>query len=246
MVIGSEIIYFPELSSTNSYAIQLLASGRPQEGTIVRAGYQTAGRGQPGNKWESESGKNLLFSIIIYPSRIRAHEQFIISMALSLGVHDFVRSKINGCTIKWPNDIYVKNDKIAGILIENSLAGPRISYSVAGIGFNLNQEIFTGDAPNPVSLKKLTGKEYDPEETLSTMAQFLDERYSQLINGEFRQIRNDYMSNLYRYGATVFFRDKSGEFEGRITSVLDDGKMIITDRKGGVKGYYFKEIEFIL
>jgi BirA family biotin operon repressor/biotin-[acetyl-CoA-carboxylase] ligase len=205
MIIGSEIMYFPELSSTNSYAIQLLGSGRPAEGTIVRAGFQTAGRGQPGNKWESESGKNLLFSIITYPSRIKAHEQFIISMALSLGVHDFVRSKIKGCTIKWPNDIYVKNDKIAGILIENSLSGPRISYSVAGIGFNLNQEKFNGNAPNPVSLKLLTGEDYDPEITLSAMASFLDERYSQLINGEFRQIRNDRSKYALISGKPVHF-----------------------------------------
>lgn len=246
MVIGSNIISFPELTSTNSHAIRLLDTERPVEGTIISTAHQTAGRGQPGNKWESEAGKNLLFSVILYPSMIRPVEQFIISMALSLGIHDFLKDKIQKCTIKWPNDIYAGNDKIAGILIENSLTGPKISYSVAGIGLNVNQTRFLSSAPNPVSMKLITGIDYDTELCLQELARSLDKRYDMLKEGEFRLIKNDYLSSLYRYGEWSRFKDGYGLFEARITSVLDDGKLILENRQKTGKGYYFKEIEFII
>lgn len=245
MIIGSEIIFLENVTSTNSHAVSLLSRERPQEGTILYTGHQSAGRGQPGSKWESEPGKNLLFSVILYPSIVKPEDQFVISMALSLGMTDFISSITPDCRVKWPNDIYIKDDKIAGILIESTILGPRIEYLVAGIGLNVNQLKFPENLPNPVSLKMITGKEYDPEECLKELATCLDRRYSFIRTGASGRIKQDYISKLYRYGQWCAFRNSSGIFEGRITDVRNDGEMIIEKRSGEQSGFYFKEVEFI-
>ncbi|MCX6329107.1 MAG: biotin--[acetyl-CoA-carboxylase] ligase, partial [Bacteroidia bacterium] len=161
MIIGSILNFYKNLSSTNDQASLLLKTESPPEGTVIYTDSQSAGRGQKDNKWESDEGKNLLISIILYPKSIAPENQFYISMAVSLGICDFIDSFFPGSKIKWPNDIYIKNDKIAGILIENSILGETIENSVAGIGININQEKFSDVVPNPVSIKMVTGNEYD-------------------------------------------------------------------------------------
>jgi len=163
MIIGSEIIFLSNVVSTNTTAADYIRSGMTREGMVIRAGYQSAGKGQLGNSWESEDGKNLLFSIILFPNMLAATEQFLLCEFISLGIHDYLNTIISGCKIKWPNDIYAGDDKIAGILIENSLAGNAITSSVAGIGLNINQEVFSEQIPNPVSLKMITGINYDTD-----------------------------------------------------------------------------------
>ena len=246
MIIGSNLIFRENLPSTNSYTGKLLRDGKLPEGTIVYTNYQSEGRGQPGNKWESEDGKNLLISILIFPSMINPVNQFIISMAISLGICDFVGREIPWCTVKWPNDIYVNNDKIAGILIENSIMGDNIEYSIAGIGLNVNQDIFLSNAPNPVSMKLLTGKEFDLSKCLSQLAADLDKRYKQVVSGNYDVIRNEYIAKLYGRNEWINFRDKKGFFSGRILSVAESGKLQIEKKSGIRTEYYFKEIEFIL
>src|SRR4030043_1139663 len=157
MIIGSNIIPYENLTSTNTEAALLLKKNNIPEGTVIHTEYQTAGRGQHGNRGESEKGKNLLISIILYPGSVKSEEQFLISMTISLGICDFVDRYLEGSKVKWPNDIYFKDDKIAGILIENSLMGDTIESSVAGIGLNINQENFPGEIRNPVSLRMITG-----------------------------------------------------------------------------------------
>lgn len=246
MIIGSNLIFRENLPSTNSYTGQLLRDGNLPEGTIVYTNYQSEGRGQSGNKWESEDGKNLLISILIFPSMIKPVNQFIISMAISLGICDFVGREIPWCNIKWPNDIYVNNDKIAGILIENSIMGDNIEYSIAGIGLNVNQDKFLSNAPNPVSMKLLTGKEFDLAKCLSQLSADLDKRYKQVISENCDVIRNEYTAKLYRRNEWINFRDQGGIFSGRILSVTESGKLQI-EKKSGMRGEYcFKEIEFIL
>jgi BirA family biotin operon repressor/biotin-[acetyl-CoA-carboxylase] ligase len=246
MIIGSSLIFRENLPSTNSYTGQLLRDEPLPEGTIVYTNYQSEGRGQPGNKWESEDGKNLLISILIFPSMINPVNQFIISMAISLGICDFLSREIPCCTIKWPNDIYVNNDKIAGILIENSIMGNNIEYSIAGIGLNVNQDKFLSNAPNPVSMKLLTGKEFDLAKCLSQLATDLDKRYKQVVSENYDLIRNEYVVKLYRRNEWINFRDQEGIFSGRILSVAESGKLQV-EKKSGLRGeYYFKEIEFNL
>lgn len=245
MLIGNNIIHKDELTSTNTFALGLLATGRPPEGTIVSTFNQTAGRGQPGNKWESEKGKNLSFSIILYPNSISPDSQFIVSMAISVGINDFIAEKVPGGTIKWPNDIYMKDDKIAGLLIESSTMGNKVLYMVAGIGLNVNQVEFRSEATNPVSLKQLTGVEYDLNECLLELAASIDYRYGQLSQGKLNLIRSEYHKQLYRIGKWAAFSDSSGKFKGSIRSVSDDGMLTIEKESGKTGYYYFKEVEFI-
>lgn len=246
MIIGSNIIFFEDMPSTNTHATGLIRTTTVPEGTIIRAAYQSAGRGQMGNHWESEKGKNLLISIILYPVRIKPSDQFLISMAVSLGISDFIGREISGCKIKWPNDIYVNNDKIAGILIENSIMENSILNSVAGIGLNINQREFLTDAPNPVSMSLLTGREYDLEVSLNRLATALDQRYFQLMSGDHGEIRRNYISQLYRFNEWNVFRDSAGTFSGCILSVKDEGMLQIERNDMTIRDYTFKEVDFIL
>jgi len=245
MIIGSKQFFFESLPSTNSYALQLLKDEEVGEGTIIRANFQTKGRGQTGNRWESEDGKNLLISVILYPTELDPSYHFYITMSVSLAVCDFLQRYIPDCKIKWPNDIYVKNDKIAGILIENSIMGDHFEYSVVGIGLNINQKKFTGDAPNPVSLVILTGVSYDIGICLNQLASDLDKRYKQLISEDFSKIRREYTSQLYRLNEWWNFKDSKGLYSGKILSVSDNGHLTIKRESGGSSEYSYKEVMFI-
>ena len=245
MIIGSKLIFIENLTSTNTYSLSLLRNETPSEGTIVYTNYQTGGRGQTGNVWESEDGKNLLFSIILYPFSIKPPDQFIISKVISLGICDFLKEFTSKVTIKWPNDIYVGNDKIAGILIENLLMNGKIESCVAGIGININQEIFRSDAPNPVSLTLLTGETYQLTYCLKKLAANLDLRYKQLINGKFSKINSDYISNLYRLGEWHNYRNSDKIFTGRIVSITTTGMLQIEEQNGLIHDYSFRDVDFI-
>ena len=246
MIIGSDIIFFEELPSTNTYAASLIRKKQIAEGTIIRAAFQSSGRGQMGNQWESEAGKKLLISIILYPSGIEPSDQFLLSMMVSLGISDFLGGEISDCKIKWPNDIYVNNDKIAGILIENSIMENAIVNSVAGIGLNINQREFLTSAPNPVSMSLLTDREYDLEICLRQLCSAIDKRYFQLVSGNQTEMRSNYISQLFRHNEWSDFRDKAGTFTGRILSVRDDGALKIERKDGDILHYSFREVDFIL
>ncbi len=245
MIIGSKIIFGKNLTSTNTHASVLLKMNHLQEGTIIYTNFQTEGRGQKGNSWESEDGKNLLISIILFPTIIKPPEQFLISKAVSLGICDFLQRHVNNVSIKWPNDIYVNDDKIAGILIDVSLINNEIENAIAGIGLNINQEKFHSDAPNPVSLSQLKKKNFDLNNCLATLAIDLDKRYKQLLSGQRSLIDKEYISRLYRFKKWSEFMDPHGIFEGRIISVSDSGDLKIEDRRGRVIGYSFKEVTFM-
>ncbi len=246
MIIGTKIISFKNLTSTNTYAANLLKSEEVTEGTIIRAAFQSAGRGQSGNAWESETGMNLLISIILFPRGIAPDEQFLISMMVSLGISDFLKKYFPSCRIKWPNDIYVNDDKIAGILIENSIMDNVIVNSIAGIGLNINQSVFAGNAPNAVSMRMITGKTFNTDECLTALAGSLDVRYARLKAGEDSEIRDNYKAQLYRLNEWAGFRDSEKIFSGRIISVDNEGKLMIELQNGKIKGYSFREVDFIL
>jgi BirA family biotin operon repressor/biotin-[acetyl-CoA-carboxylase] ligase len=168
-------------------------------------------------------------------------------MAVSLGICELLDKFIPGSKIKWPNDIYVNNDKIAGILIESTIMGSQIESCVAGIGLNINQTIFLSDAPNPVSLKLLTGKDFNTDELLQDLSVALDKKYKQLLNEDFETIMKEYISRLYKINVWSDYRDKTGAFAGRIISVHENGLIKIEKKKTGiVTEYSFKEVEFIL
>jgi BirA family biotin operon repressor/biotin-[acetyl-CoA-carboxylase] ligase len=246
MIIGSKIFFFENLPSTNTHAIELLKENRLPEGTIIQTNYQIAGRGYSVNKWESEDSKNLLISIVLYPTFIKPEDQFSISMSISLGICDFLEQFIPGCTIKWPNDIYVLNDKIAGILIESSITGDKMEYTIAGIGLNINQTLFSKNIPNPTSLRLVTGTDNDTQECLNELALTIDKRYKQLISGETDRIKDEYISRLYRLNTWSEFKDEKGLFTGRILNVNEEGRLLIEKMDTTVGEYAFKEIDFII
>jgi len=245
MIIGSKLIFLKNLPSTNSYAASLVKEKEVSEGTIIYTNYQSMGRGQGWNKWESEENKNLLISIILFPSMIKPAEQFLLSMVVSLGICDFLDLYTTTISIKWPNDIYVNNDKIAGILIENSIMGDLIEHTIAGIGININQSKFLSDAPNPVSLTNLTGGQFDLSQCLSQLASSLDKWYNHLISGDSELIKHDYISRLYHYKKWYKYQDLKGTFKGRIVNVSDTGKLMVERESGSVNEFSYKEIDFI-
>jgi len=245
MIIGSEYIFFENLPSTNNYASVLLKNQFIQEGTIIHTKFQTAGKGVAGNRWESEPGKNLLFSIILCPVMIKPEDQFIISKAVSLGILDYLKQYTDKVSIKWPNDIYANDDKIAGILIETTIIGSVMESAIAGIGLNINQKVFLSDTPNPVSLSNLTNQEYDLEEALFNLVYHLNRRYNQLFEGYLDVVEKDYLVNLYRAGIYSQFRDTDGTFRGKIDCVNSSGLLSIIDESGKYRYYRYKEVIFL-
>ena len=243
MIIGSHFIFCKNIASTNTFASGLIQSESVPEGTIIYTNYQSAGRGQKGNRWESEDGKNLLFSIVLFPAMVRPEDQFIISIFVSLGICDFLKKLVPDCKIKWPNDIYAGDDKIAGILIENSIISDAIVNTIAGIGLNINQEEFPEELPNPVSLKILNGKEYDPFYCLKQLAGCLDMRYKQVISGSWDELRNEYISSLYQLNIWRKFKSGNENFQGKIVSVNDSGCLKIEEKAGNFREFSFKQID---
>lgn len=245
MIIGSDILYFDSLASTNVTAAQMLTEQKPEEGTVIMAGFQTAGKGQKGNSWESAEDMNLLFSVILYPSSLQADEQFLLSMAISLGICDFLENHLPRPDIKWPNDIYAGGKKIAGILIENSILGGMIEYSVAGTGININQKKFSPGISGAVSLGTITGKEYDTGSLFRQVLHFLDLRYKQLLYGDRDAIREEYFSNLYRAGEWHNYSSDGVVFRGAIRGVSPSGILTVEKEGNEYCEFSFREIQYL-
>ncbi len=243
-IIGSAIQHISSIDSTNNYAATQLLTKSLSDGLVIVAYSQNVGRGQGQNKWESEPGKNLTFSIVLYPEFLEFPNQFKLSKVISLGVLDFLNSLPIKACVKWPNDIYLGTGKVAGILIENSIRGSKLCSAVVGIGLNINQQIFTSNAPNPVSISQVTGIIYPLEEALTQLCGFLDARYQQLIQKDFGSIDIDYLANLYRCGIWSDYSDQEGDFEGRIMGVDAIGQLEIEKRNGEIVKYQFKEVVF--
>ena len=238
-----KVIHIDETDSTNHWlkSHQLIANSL--EPTAIWADYQTAGRGCGTNTWESERGKNLLFSMLIHPENLPANKQFQISMAISLAIVDALGQLVGDLSIKWPNDIYWRNGKIGGILIENTLKGNLIKESIIGVGLNVNQREFHSDAPNPVSLWQITGQETNREQLLKDILQAFDNQKS--ISGS-DPFAPRYTQMLYRRKGFHPYADKNGVFMAEITGVEEDGHLLLLDDNGKQRRYAFKEVQFII
>jgi BirA family transcriptional regulator, biotin operon repressor / biotin---[acetyl-CoA-carboxylase] ligase len=241
----ASILYLNETDSTNQYLINLLELKKLDEGTAVVSFTQTKGRGQRGNKWQSEPGKNICYSIVIHPEFIPARNQFIISQVIALAVKSFLDDYTKNISIKWPNDIYCNNKKIAGILIENQLNGSLISNSVIGIGININQENFVPELPNPTSLFQITGKEFDLEELSNKLHNKIVLSLEELSRETEDDIQRFYVNNLYRRDGFHAYRDEKGDFSAKIRGVNAQGNLILEHEDGTVKSYAFKEVAYI-
>ncbi|MDL2282591.1 biotin--[acetyl-CoA-carboxylase] ligase [Parabacteroides sp. OttesenSCG-928-G06] len=232
--------------STNSSLRERIGNRLLPEGSVVWADVQTAGRGQMGNSWESEAGSNLTFSVALYPDVLPANRQFLISQITALSVQETLQQHTDGITIKWPNDIYWQDKKICGMLIENDIAGSAIYCSVIGVGINLNQEIFHSNAPNPVSLKQITGLDYDREELLHQFLSRFYHYYLLLLQEGEEEIRRLYIHALYRKEGFYFYEDESGRFEASIHSIEPTGHLNLQLHDGSLRRYAFKEVSFVI
>ena len=253
------IKWYQTIDSTNSQAARELATA--EEGTVWIADFQTAGRGQRGNKWESSKSENLTFSILFRPHFLSPAQQFQISQIASLGVCRYLMCKGVDAMIKWPNDIYIGNKKICGMLIEHSISSDKLSGSIVGIGLNLNQRIFASDAPNPTSLSLELGGEYDRREELSSLLGFICTAYQELEDGFHKELDAEYTRHLYRLGQFHKFIEipydanvnmpvekitGGKEITARIIGVDKYGCAILEHLNGEKHTYPFKGIRYII
>lgn len=232
-------IELPEAASTNSVA----ASGSFAYNSVVYTLCQSAGRGCGKNSWESEPGKNIAMTMVLGDMGVSIQSQFAISMAVALGCYDYLSGYVEGVSVKWPNDIYVGDKKIAGILIEHSITGATLSRSLCGVGMNINQELFVSDAPNPVSLKQLVGIDFDVREELKKLVNAISIRLESVTNYDL--LRSEFMRNIFRKDGVWGWRDESGEFSAHIVGIDDFGRLQLQLQSGEIRTYGFKEIRYI-
>jgi BirA family biotin operon repressor/biotin-[acetyl-CoA-carboxylase] ligase len=244
---GQQLVWLPACPSTNTVAQQLQRENRASEGCTVITGHQTAGRGQRGNQWEAAAHENLTLSVIWQPTFLAATEQFLLSQAVALASLDWARrwlgaSGETSLRVKWPNDLYVGNQKLGGILIENTLSGPKIQYSIVGIGLNVNQQDFA--VPTATSLGRLTGRHYDLAEAAARLLECLEARYLQLRAGRVRQLRQEYLAALYRYRQPHQFLVDGLPVMGEIVGVEVDGRLAV-QLSEGVRHFGLQEIRYL-
>ncbi len=268
-MIGSPILELQRVDSTNVYANSLLEKTDLKEGTVIWAHEQFDGKGQNSNKWESEAGKNLTFTIILKPVFLRPDRQFLLTKAISLGVLDFIRNSMRVSDsdnptemadgsyhggdaresvfcIKWPNDIFIIKHKIAGILIENKIIGNCLDVSVVGIGVNINQSIFDQKTPHPMSMIHLLHREIELKAALQSVCKSIDHWYSVLREGFIGDLDQAYNRHLMGFEEWRNFVSQGNMMEGKITGVDPLGRLLINTRDGQLMAYNHKEIEYHL
>ena len=244
--IGHTVERLDTIDSTNNYAAKLLSETKVLNGTVILAKNQISGRGQQGNVWTVESGKNLTLSVVLNQLPIKSDEQFLLSQWISMSVIDLLKGFNIDAEIKWPNDILIsKNkEKIAGILIENSLRGKEINHSIIGLGMNVNQTNFDSET-NATSLVLSENEVFDLDDVFEKLLQCLNANYLILCNQQER-LRKIYFSHLLGFKTSLKYQDSNGEFFAKIDSILPDGRLVLLDEIGEKRIYVFKEVNLIL
>lgn len=234
-------IHLNSVESTNIYAHKLLQEENVSEGLVVTTDFQEKGKGQLTKKWASSKGKNLMMSVLFCPN-VKVRYQFDWSKMVAISLVEALDSlAVQNVQIKWPNDILIDGEKIAGVLIENTLIGEVISNSIIGIGMNVNQINFPSFARKATSMKSLTGIKYDLTELRNLVLEKLKSNY--LLFPQ-KAMQAKYLELLYGYGAPMHFKDSGGEFIGVILGVLPDGRLQL-NKNGKLKDYDVKELVFL-
>ena len=257
-------MFIDETHSTSSLLRETYDDSLPHLFTI-RTDFQTAGRGQAGNSWESEKGKNLLFSTLLRYPEVEAANQWRLSMLVAVAVREAITSilsplasRLSSITIKWPNDIYYNDQKLVGILIENTLSGRQIAYTIAGVGINVNQTQWLSNALNPVSMKQITGEECDVENLLNAFLEAI-QRWE---TASTEQLREEYIKHLYRRTGWHSYVEREvsvaptniqlssqpadGVFLAQWVDITPQGEWVLRLKSGEEKRYHFKQIRFVL
>jgi BirA family biotin operon repressor/biotin-[acetyl-CoA-carboxylase] ligase len=226
---GQQLIWLPVCASTNTEAQALIVQNRASDGCTVITDFQTAGRGQRGNQWEAAPAENLMLSVVWHPTFMAAAQQFRLSQAVALGLHDWAIALLGPdpkVKLKWPNDLYYGDQKLGGVLIENSLSGTKIQHSIIGIGLNINQQTFA--VPTATSVGQLTGRAYARDALAARLLECLERRYLQLRAGQVGKLRQEYLQALYRYQETHLFSISGKTVSGQIVGVEDDGRLAVS------------------
>jgi len=258
LFVGRNQIKLEEIDSTNNYAGRVLQQERPPEGTVILAAYQTGGRGQRGNNWISEPGQNLLCSFVLYPVFLRLKDQFLLNKAIALALYRTVDLIVPASfvRIKWPNDILLENRKLAGILLENTVAGSQIVSCVAGIGLNLNQTEFPDQsasevkdqhpsAISPVSLKQELEVDINPEFVLEMLSKQIELVYLRLKAGNTSSIEQEYQDALWKQGERFDFFVEGNLFPAIVKRVDETGRLVVKSLSDQVEyAFYHGEIEW--
>lgn len=243
LFVGQSLVFMPECHSTNDEASRLIQGGNVMEGTTVVTHHQTAGRGQRGNTWISEKGKNLTFSIVLKPAVLPVKDQFYLNMAVALGVYDYLHEILKDrVKIKWPNDILINSKKVCGILIENQVSGQQIQHSIVGVGLNVNQEKFSLE--NATSLRVLSGKEFQLEEVMEDVLEKIESRYLLVREQLLDTISITFTEVMYWLGEQHVFSTQGLEFTGMIIGVDEIGRLKIQTSEG-LRTFGVKEVEFL-
>ena len=242
-----KILRFDELKSTNVYLYDKISEKHDISDTVVVAAHQTEGRGMDKNRWESEAGKNLLFSIALNVNFLEASNQFKISQAVSVAIIETLSQFIDNqnLSIKWPNDIYFGDKKLAGMLIQNTIEGRMMGVSIIGIGLNVNQLSFSKDIPNPISLKMITGKDFDLENLLNLLIINIKKSVESLKSEKKQEeINEKYISKSYRFGiwADYFYKNEIKSL--KINGFDKYGRLLLVDKEGADIVCDVKELQF--
>lgn len=239
-----EIIKKEALASTNSYALELINKHGLKTPSVVIANRQLKGRGQAQNQWFSEKGKSLTFSVVLFPEKIKAERQFILSQCICLAVYDTLSHYTQGVSIKWPNDIYINGKKCCGILIENAVLGLGLAYSVCGVGLNVNNEKFT-EGYIATSLGLETKQTYDLELVFQQFLSRFEYYYQKAEGGENALLNSLYHDNLFKLGVLSSFEDKNGEFKATVVGIDQYGQLLLEDSERQLRTYGFKEVAWL-
>lgn len=241
---GRQLIYLPACSSTNSVAQDLLIKNKATEGCVVVTDSQTQGRGQRGNTWEAEPHKNITLSLVLKPTFLGINQQFYLNICISLGVLDFVKNYLPPqSTIKWPNDLYYENNKIGGILIENSVSGHFLQHAIVGIGLNINQVSFLYMGAS--SFARITDKFYGLSDLISDLLEKLEVRYLELKAGQLDKLKFDYLQSLFRFQEPHLYLIQGKVTTGVILGIDETGRLSL-DINNSVNYFDLKEIAFII
>lgn len=238
---GPRIHWLEETDSTNLHAERLLDAGLLAGGDVVAARFQTAGMGQGDHVWESERGLNIMVTMVFEPSFLTADQQFLLNKAVTLGACDCLQALGTDPVIKWPNDLCSGERKIGGILITHRVSGMVIDSTIAGIGINLNQMVFSGHLPDAVSVRQLTGKPHDLQEAVKLLASCITLRYSALKENP-GPVGDDYLKRLKGYNVWSAFLTGHGESEGRIIGVDEFGRLFVESRNKEIRAWAHGEI----
>ncbi len=228
----------------------VFSPSRPSHGkaSLLWSDYQTAGRGQRGASWESDSGRNLLFSVLFCPEQIEVKRQFRLSQVMSLAIQGVLNEQVDkGFVIKWPNDIYYGERKVCGTIIETQWQGMMVERCILGVGINVNQTCFRSDAPNPISLRQICGRELDRDELLRTIAERWMFEMDCLYDGGEADVARRYRENLMWAEGIHTYHDADGEFRASLLDVEPDGHLVLqTETEGELRRYMFKEVKHVL